>query len=177
MVYNSEISDKVLVLIKPKSVENSEEILDELDQHGERTHTSYLVNVPEDMIREHYKEHEGKGFYEDVVGELSGQPFVLATYQNLDMKVKDFKQNIIGKTNPAEAQEGTIRKMYGLDMTNNGVHCSDPESYNKEVRQWVSYALEQPDCRFSGMFKRFNPEVKYNKPSADLEYPNRTIKD
>lgn len=164
---NSDITNKVLTLIKPDAVKNknSEQILQELDQYGDRAHTSYLINVPQEIIEKHYEEHKDKPFYDEIVNTLSNQPFVLAVYHNLNMPVEDFKEKVIGKTNPDKALEGTIRAEFGTDMTNNGIHCSDPESYDKETKIWLSYALDQPKY----YAKKFEPETRYNKPTLDLD--------
>ena len=76
-------------------------------------------------MKQFYVEHEGKGFYGELVEYISGGP-VVAVRLEKENAVKDLRL-LVGATNPAEAAPGTIRYLYGRSLQNNGVHASDSD--------------------------------------------------
>jgi nucleoside-diphosphate kinase len=72
-----------------------------------------------------YAVHKGKPFYESLVKFMSSGPIVAAVLEK-DNAVDDFR-TLIGATNPANAAEGTIRKLYAVSLEENAVHGSDSD--------------------------------------------------
>ena len=72
-----------------------------------------------------YEVHKGKPFYESLVKFMSSGPIVAAVLEK-DNAVEDFR-TLIGATNPANAAEGTIRKLYAVSLEENAVHGSDSD--------------------------------------------------
>jgi nucleoside-diphosphate kinase len=79
-----------------------------------------------DLARRFYAEHEGKGFFEDLVAYMTGGP-VVAVQLAGDNAVERLRL-LVGKTNPADAAPGTIRAMFGRSLQENAVHASDSEA-------------------------------------------------
>jgi nucleoside-diphosphate kinase len=85
-----------------------------------------------DVARRFYAEHEGKGFFADLVRYITGGP-VIAVQLAADDAVPRLRE-LVGKTNPKEAQPGTLRYMFGTSLQENAVHASDsPESAAREL--------------------------------------------
>ena len=79
-----------------------------------------------------YKEHETKPFYNDLCNYLSSGPIVAMILEKVDAVSENRK--VMGATDPAKADEGTIRKKYGLSIDKNSVHGSDSiENASKEI--------------------------------------------
>ncbi len=79
-----------------------------------------------DLARRFYAEHEGKGFFPDLVRYITGGP-VIAVQLAGENAVERLRL-LVGKTNPADAAPGTIRAMYGASLQENAVHASDSEA-------------------------------------------------
>ncbi len=91
-----------------------------------------MKKLSKDEAREFYRVHKGKEFYDRLVEFMSSGPSVGVLLEGEDIieKVREF----IGSTDPKKAKEGTIRNLFGTDITQNAVHASDsPESANYEI--------------------------------------------
>ena len=84
---------------------------------------SKKVKISKDEASEFYKVHQTKPFYEDLCNYLSSGPIVAMILEGENAISKN--RQIIGATDPSEAKEGTLRKMYGLSIDKNSVHGSD----------------------------------------------------
>ena len=140
--------ERTLVFVKPHCFDRADKILGRLDSQGERIATAHVLDVPEDLVRNHYKVHEGKPFYPRLIRQISRQKIVLAVYVEEDIiqKVRD----AIGATDPAKASPGTIRRDFSSDSlekaiaedraVNNVIHASDSrESAEYEIKVWNPY--------------------------------------
>lgn len=78
-----------------------------------------------DLARRFYAEHEGKGFFPDLVRYITGGP-VIAVQLAGENAVERLRL-LVGKTNPADAAPGTIRAMFGSSLQENAVHASDSD--------------------------------------------------
>jgi nucleoside-diphosphate kinase len=84
-------------------------------------------------LAEHYAEHVGKGFYDDLVGFMSRSPALVAVLEGPD-DTYAIVRTMMGPTDPAQAPPGTIRGDFGTIMTENLVHGSDSnESAEREI--------------------------------------------
>jgi nucleoside-diphosphate kinase len=84
------------------------------------------------LAEQHYAEHQGKGFYEELVSFITSGPLVALVLEG-DSAVTAARQ-IIGATNPLEATTGSIRGDFAIEVGQNMVHGSDsPESAQREV--------------------------------------------
>ena len=129
--------EKSLVLIKPDAVEKNivGSILKCYEDYGLKIVALRIGKVEKEFAEIHYKEHIGKSFYENLIDFITRSPLcaVVLEGDNCIDKVRE----INGSTNPKDQKEGTIRKMYATNMTENAVHASDSiESANREIDLW-----------------------------------------
>ena len=100
-------------------------ILGQIAKAGFRLSAIRSLHMTVDQAKEFYKVHEERPFYDDLVEFMSSGPVVVAVLEK-ENAVEDFRK-LIGSTNPAEAAEGTIRKIYGTSIRANAIHGSDSD--------------------------------------------------
>ena len=131
----SPVMDRTFVICKPDAVERGlvGEIVSRFERKGLRIVAAELRRLDRATLARHYAEHEGKGFYEDLVQFMSRGPAVVLV---LEGPADTFKvvRAMMGATNPRDAAPGTIRGDLGIELTENLVHGSDsPESASREI--------------------------------------------
>lgn len=114
-------------MIKPRAVKDNHigEILKMINEAGFVIKAMKFTKLSEDQASAFYAVHHGKPFYEKLVEFMSSGPIVAAILEK-ENAVEDFRQ-LIGATNPENAAEGTVRKLYATSMTENAVHGSDSD--------------------------------------------------
>ena len=114
-------------MIKPEAVaaNNVGGILKMIEDAGFRILAMKKVLLSKERASSFYEVHKERPFYGELVDYMSGGPIIAAILEK-DNAVADFR-NLIGATNPAEAAEGTIRKIYATSMGENAVHGSDSD--------------------------------------------------
>ena len=122
---NSTSKEQTLSIIKPDGVERNLEnkIKNFYEKNQLKILKSKKVKISKDEASEFYKVHQTKPFYEDLCNYLSSGPIVAMILEGENAISKN--RQIIGATDPSEAKEGTLRKMYGLSIDKNSVHGSD----------------------------------------------------
>ena len=126
--------ERTLVLIKPDAMQRglASEILGRLERRGLRIAGLKLLQVDRALAERHYGEHNGKPFFEGLVGYITSCPIIAACFEGTD--AVESVRATMGKTNPREAAPGTIRGDYGLEIGRNLVHGSDSaESAQREL--------------------------------------------
>lgn len=126
--------EKTLVLIKPDAFSKhySGDIIKRYEQEGLRIVAMKLLKMDERLASIHYAEHIGRSYYPDLVNFMTSGPLIAIVLEGEDA-IKRVRK-LHGKTNPAEAEEGTLRKLYAANGHRNAVHASDsPESANREI--------------------------------------------
>jgi nucleoside-diphosphate kinase len=126
--------ERTLILIKPDAFARnlSGEIIARFERKGLRLVAMSLMTMSRDLAAQHYAEHEGKGFYEELVTFITSGPLV-ATVLEGEQAIVAARQ-VIGATNPIEATTGSIRGDYAIEVGQNMVHGSDsPDSAAREV--------------------------------------------
>lgn len=130
--------ERTLVLIKPDGVKRRlvGEVISRIERKGLTLVAMELKTVSDDLARRHYAEHEGKGFFADLLEFITSGPVVAAVVEG-PRAVAAFRQ-IAGGTDPVEkAAPGSIRADFALETQNNLVHGSDsPESAEREIELW-----------------------------------------
>lgn len=126
--------EKTLVLIKPDAfkLHYSGDIIKRYEEEGFRIVAMKLLRMDERLASIHYAEHIGRPYYNDLVGFMTSAPLIALVLEgeNAISRIRELH----GKTNPAEAAEGTIRKLYATNGRRNAVHASDsPESAEREI--------------------------------------------
>tara|TARA_Y100000741_G_C18154973_1_gene518765 strand:- start:435 stop:845 length:411 start_codon:yes stop_codon:yes gene_type:complete len=117
--------EQTLSIIKPDAVERNlqEEIKNEFKRNGFLIIKEKKIHISKTEAEQFYKVHETKPFYSDLCTYLSSGPIVVMALEK-ENAVQD-NRNLMGATNPKEANEGTLRKKYGLSIDKNSVHGSD----------------------------------------------------
>ena len=117
--------EQTLSLIKPDAVERNleEEIKQFFVNAGFKIAKQKKVKLEKKDAEIFYKVHETKPFYNELCNYLSSGPIVAMILEKVDAVSENRK--IMGATDPAKAEEGTIRKKYGLSIDKNSVHGSD----------------------------------------------------
>ena len=129
--------ERSLVLIKPDAVERNliGKIIDAYESNGLKVIGMRLLKVSRGLAEIHYKEHHGKGFYDELIDYITRSP-VCAMVLEGENAISEIRR-INGSTNPELAAPGTIRKLYAKDKTENSVHASDcQESAEREINLW-----------------------------------------
>ncbi len=116
-----------LTIIKPHSVRdnNTGAILSIISKAGFRIASLKMTRLTRRQTELFYLEHKGKVFYDPLVEMMSSDPIVVAILEK-ENAVADLRR-LIGNTDPAKADHGTVRKLFGISMRENAVHASDSD--------------------------------------------------
>ena len=117
--------EQTLSIIKPDAVErNLETEIKEMFQYkGFKIVKDKKIQITKSEAEQFYKVHETKPFYNDLCAYLSSGPIVVMVLEKENAVLGN--RELMGATNPKDAEEGTIRKKYGISIDKNSVHGSD----------------------------------------------------
>ena len=117
--------EQTLSIIKPDAVERNleVEIKEIFKNKGFQILKEKKIQIEKSEAEKFYKVHETKPFYNDLCEYLSSGPIVVMVLEK-DNAIKG-NRKLMGATNPKDAEEGTIRKKYGISIDKNSVHGSD----------------------------------------------------
>jgi len=117
--------EQTLSIIKPDAVERNIEnkIKIFFEENNLKILKSKKVKISKEEASEFYKVHQTKPFYNDLCNYLSSGPIVVMILEGENAVSKNRK--LMGSTDPLKAEEGTLRKMYGISIDKNSVHGSD----------------------------------------------------
>ena len=117
--------EQTLSIIKPDAFERNlhEEIKNEFKKNGFMIVKEKKIHISKTEAETFYKVHQAKPFYNDLCSYLSSGPIVVMILEKENAVIDN--RNLMGETNPKEANEGTLRKKYGLSIDKNSVHGSD----------------------------------------------------
>ena len=118
-------TEQTLSIIKPDAVERNldNEIKQVFIKNGFNIFKEKKIQIEKSEAEKFYKVHETKPFYNDLCSYLSSGP-IIAMILEKENAVAD-NRKLMGATNPKDAEEGTIRKKYGISIDKNSVHGSD----------------------------------------------------
>lgn len=147
--------EKTFIMLKPDAVQRGlvGQIINRFESKGCKLVGMKLIKVNRDLAEKHYEEHKGKGFFEPTVNYIMSSPVVAMVWEGKN--VVAIARELMGSTNPASANPGTIRGAYGMDISRNVIHGSDsvasaereialyfqPEEileYHKVGEEWLS---------------------------------------
>ncbi|MFC1489915.1 nucleoside-diphosphate kinase [Candidatus Latescibacterota bacterium] len=125
-----------LLIIKPNAVadNNIGAIISILEKKGLAIKNMKMDTFTKERAEGFYEIHRGKPFYEKLVAFMTSGPIVQLSLEHENCV--EYVREIIGATDPANAAEGTIRKLYAKSLTENAVHASDSDE-NAEIE--ISY--------------------------------------
>ena len=130
---------KTFFMIKPDGVDRNltDEIIMMVEEQGFKIVQKKEMHIDKEMAMLHYEEHSDKPFFNDLVKFITSGPVVAIELEGDDVVTK--LRNLMGATNPSEAEEGTIRAIYGTAIEKNVVHGSDSlESAERELNIFFS---------------------------------------
>jgi len=119
--------NRTFTMIKPDAVESNNigNITQMISDAGFTIKAMKLTQLTKDQAKEFYEVHKERPFYGELVEYMTSGPIVAAVLEK-DNEVADFR-TLIGSTDPAEAEDGTIRKKYAESKGRNAVHGSDSD--------------------------------------------------
>jgi len=128
---NKIMTEQTLSIIKPDAVERNleTEIKSFFEKNSLKIAKSKKVKISKEEASDFYKVHQTKPFYNDLCNYLSSGPIIVMVLEGDNAVLKN--RQLMGATNPQQAEEGTLRKMYGLSIDKNSVHGSDSVSNGK----------------------------------------------
>ena len=127
--------EQTLSIIKPDAVERN--LIDDIKAIFIKNNLIIKeikkIHLSKDEAAEFYKVHQSKPFYNDLCAYLSSGPIIAMILQGENAILSNRK--LMGATNPKDAEDNTIRKLYGISIDKNSVHGSDSvENANKEIQ-------------------------------------------
>tara|TARA_X000000950_G_scaffold235304_1_gene285678 strand:- start:861 stop:1262 length:402 start_codon:yes stop_codon:yes gene_type:complete len=124
--------EQTLSIIKPDAVERN--LVDEIKRFFTKNNLtikeSKKIHLTKDEAAEFYKVHQSKPFYNDLCAYLSSGPIIVMILEGKNAVTGNRK--LMGATDPKEAEENTLRKLYGISIDKNSVHGSDSEENAKK---------------------------------------------
>ena len=123
--------EQTLSIIKPDAVERDLEnkIKDFFETNNLKISKSKKVKISKEEASEFYKVHQTKPFYDKLCDYLSSGPIVVMILEGENAVAKN--RQLMGATDPLNAEEGTLRKLYGISIDKNSIHGSDSVSNAK----------------------------------------------
>lgn len=147
--------EKSFIMVKPDGVQRNlvGNIVHRFEQKGFKLAGAKLMQVSEDLAKEHYGEHKERPFFGELVDFITSGPVFAMVWEGENV-IKTARK-MMGETNPAEANPGTIRGDYGITVGKNVIHGSDsPESAEREI----------------GLFFNTSEVASYSKQDSDWIY-------
>jgi len=127
--------EKSLVLIKPDAMQRglAGTIISRLEKQGLKLVAIKMLHLDKDLAKQHYAIHKGKPFFDGLVDYISSAPIIAGVFEGEN--AVEVIRKIMGATDPAKAEAGTIRGDFGLDIGQNTVHGSDSvETAENEIK-------------------------------------------
>ena len=118
-------TERTLSIIKPDAVSKNiiGKIISRFEDNGLHIVAGKLIQLDDEMASGFYAEHEGRPFFNDLKKFMTSGPVFVQVLEGEGAIQKN--RELMGATNPKDAEEGTIRKKYGISIDKNSVHGSD----------------------------------------------------
>ena len=133
------MNNKTLAIIKPDAVSDNKigEIITMISKAGFKIKAMKMVKLTKGSAEGFYEIHKGKAFFNELIKYMTSGPCVPITLEK-ENAVEEYRK-LIGATDPAKAEEGTVRKLYARNIQFNAVHGSDSdENALKEIAHFFS---------------------------------------
>jgi len=131
--------ERTFVMLKPSCVQRGfiGEVISRFEKKGLKIIQLKVEKLSREKAEKLYEVHQGKPFYENLIGTVAGKTVVLMILEG--RKAISVVRKLVGATDPAEAEAGTIRGDLAIELTDNLIHAADsPESYQREHRIFFS---------------------------------------
>jgi nucleoside-diphosphate kinase len=126
--------ERTFIMIKPDAVQRNliGEIINRIESKGFKIAALKMIRMSRELAETHYAEHKGKPFFNSLVDFITSGPVVAMVVEGKN--VVSAMRKMMGTTKPLEAEYGTIRGDYGIDVGRNVIHGSDSlESAKREI--------------------------------------------
>ncbi len=133
------MTERSLVLVKPDAVQRglAGEIISRMERKGLKIVAMKMLHVDKRLAQRHYAVHKGKPFFDSLVDFITSSPIIAIVFEGRN--AVEVIRRLMGETDCAKAQPGTIRGDYGIDIEHNLVHGSDSsETASKEIELFFS---------------------------------------
>ena len=131
--------ERSLVVIKPDAIQRglASTILNRLEGQGLKLVALKMLHLDKQSAQRHYAIHKDKPFFDGLVNYISSAPIIAAVFEG--EKAVEVIRKIMGATDPARAEAGTIRGDFGLDIERNVIHGSDSvKTAEEEIKLFFS---------------------------------------
>ncbi|XP_068193754.1 nucleoside diphosphate kinase, mitochondrial isoform X2 [Antennarius striatus] len=131
------VNEQTLIVVKPDGVQRRlvGQIIQRFEQRGFKLVGLKMLRVSEDLLSQHYCQLTSKPFYPSLLYYMTSAPVVVMVWEG--HKVIQTSRTMVGHTNPAEAQAGTVRGDFSMHVSRNVVHASDSlEGAQREIQLW-----------------------------------------
>ena len=127
--------ERTFVMVKPDGVQRGlvGEVISRLEERGLKLVGSKFMQIDEELAGEHYAEHQDKPFFDGLVSFITSGPVMAMVWEGQDATRQ--VRRMMGETDPADADPGTIRGDLGLDLGRNVIHGSDHEDPGSNERE------------------------------------------
>ena len=117
--------ERTLVILKPDAVQRGliGQVTARLEQRGLKLAGMKFIQIDDDLAARHYAVHKGKPFYEGLIKYITSSPIVVQVWEG--KRVIETVRRTCGATNPIDADVGTIRADFGVEIGRNLIHASD----------------------------------------------------
>ena len=134
--------EKTFSIIKPNATEDNNigNIIARFEKEGLRVAAARFTRLTKEKAEGFYIEHKERPFFGSLVEFMTSSPIVIMCLEGEDAVMRN--REIMGATNPAEAAEGTLRKLYADSIEANAVHGSDSQA---SAEREISYFFEKED--------------------------------
>ncbi|XP_049416457.1 nucleoside diphosphate kinase, mitochondrial [Epinephelus fuscoguttatus] len=132
-----DLRERTLIAVKPDGVQRRliGQVIQRFEQRGFKLVGLKMLRVSEDLLSQHYTHLRTKPFYPRLVEYMTSGPVVVMVWEG--HKVVQATRTMVGHTNPAEAQAGTVRGDFSFHVSRNVVHASDSlETAQREIGLW-----------------------------------------
>jgi nucleoside-diphosphate kinase len=128
-------TERTFVMVKPDGVQRGliGDIISRLEDRGLKLVGAKFMQIDRELAEQHYGEHEDKPFFEDLVSFITAGPVMAMVWEGQDA-IRQVRK-MMGETDPAESDPGTIRGDFGLDLGRNVIHGSDNEDPGANERE------------------------------------------
>jgi nucleoside-diphosphate kinase len=139
--------ERSFVMLKPDAVLRRliGVVLTKFEERGLKVVAAKMMNISEELAKEHYGEHKEKPFFNDLVSYITSAPVLAMVIEGDDCI--SLIRKMVGATNPKEADLGTIRGDYALDTGRNIIHASD--SLASAKREIALFFKDSEICKYS----------------------------
>ena len=127
--------ERTFVMAKPDAVQRGlvGELISRLEERGLKLVAAKVMQIDDDLARQHYDEHVDEPYFDDLQSFITAGPVVPMVWEGQDATRQ--VRHMIGDTDPAEADPGTVRGDYALDLGRNVVHAADHEDPGANERE------------------------------------------